>query len=49
VFAFSALWFAHFALSSLAGLRADRASAAAVPATPLEVSSAPSPALLPPD
>jgi hypothetical protein len=48
VFAFSALWFAHFALSSLAGLRADRASAAAVPATPLEVSSAPSAALLPP-
>jgi hypothetical protein len=48
VFAFSALWFAHFALSSLAGLRAERASAAAAPATPIEVSSAPEAALLPP-
>lgn len=48
VFAFSALWFAHFALSSLAALRAERASAPAVPATPLEVSPAPVTALLPP-
>ena len=48
VFAFSALWFAHFALSSLAALRAERASAPAGPATPLEVSPAPVTALLPP-
>jgi hypothetical protein len=48
VFAFSALWFAHFALSALTGLRAERASAAAAPATPIEVSSAPEAALLPP-
>jgi hypothetical protein len=48
VFAFSALWFAHFALSSLASLRAERASAPAVPAAPLEVSPAPVTALLPP-
>ena len=48
VFAFSALWFAHFALSSLAGLRAERASAAAMPATPLEVLPASGAALPPP-
>ena len=48
VFAFSALWFAHFALSCLAGLRAERASAAEVPAAPLEASPAPVTALLPP-
>jgi len=48
VFAFSALWFAHFALSALTGLRAERASAAAAPVTPLEVSPAPAAVLLPP-
>jgi hypothetical protein len=38
VFAFSALWFAHFALASLQQLRAAEqaaAAAAAAPATPL--------------
>jgi hypothetical protein len=36
VFAFSALWFAHFALAALHALRAsEQAAAAAVPATPL--------------
>jgi len=34
VFAFSALWFAHFALAALQALRADRESTSIVAAAP---------------
>jgi hypothetical protein len=41
VFAFSALWFAHFALSALQHLRAVRDAAAAVVAEPKEPAASP--------
>ena len=40
VFAFSALWFAHFALAALQTLRAERDAAEVVPAAPAEARSA---------
>ena len=41
VFAFSALWFAHYALAALAHLRAEAAAVAVVPAAPAAVQPAP--------
>ncbi len=50
VFAFSALWFTHYALAALAELRAASAAAAVVvpDVAPLVVESTPPPTLLPP-
>jgi Etoposide-induced protein 2.4 (EI24) len=50
VFAFSALWFAHYALAALAEMRAAAAAAASVVqnTAPLVVESSPPPTLLPP-
>ena len=47
VFAFSSLWFAHFALSALAELRAEQARAASVVALPVDATPLPLPQPLP--
>jgi len=43
VFAFSALWFAHFALAALQALRAERSAAAVPPFVPVEATTSRAP------